>query len=258
MVWRHPDAAIDDPRPAAGSFNMANVRHLSAYFIKLRDMPEGVLVLSGLSRVWKSRICDVVLRGVDGYVMGIHDFLCLLEWTDAEVQEEPHFDVRPTLQRLPFYCTPLEDLVAGHVAKRTRSALAQLSGSTTRHSSFVGGSDDESDGDDNDACVEIPLVIPLCSAAVIPSLGNQGSSSAALATKGSNTRGNSFDFYLGIMVDDAAAPSGGASRPRPSFSPVPSFKDVSGDAIHMDFFPFSNGPEVDSIFHSNDHLEASY
>nr|GEW59636.1 hypothetical protein [Tanacetum cinerariifolium] len=65
MVWRHSDAAIDDPRPAAGSFNMANVRCLSARVIKLRDMPEGVLVLSGLSRVWKNRFCDPVLRGAD-------------------------------------------------------------------------------------------------------------------------------------------------------------------------------------------------
>ncbi|GJS26692.1 hypothetical protein Tco_0487312 [Tanacetum coccineum] len=107
MVWRHPNAAIDDPRLAAGSFNMADVRRLSAHVIKLRDMPEGVLVLSGLSRVWKSHVCDPVLRGADGNVMGIHDFLCLPEWTGAEVQEEPHLDVRPTLQRLPFYCTPL-------------------------------------------------------------------------------------------------------------------------------------------------------
>nr|GFA27587.1 hypothetical protein [Tanacetum cinerariifolium] len=37
--------------------------------------------------------------------MGIHDFLCLPEWTSAEFQEEPHLDVRPTLQRLPFYFT---------------------------------------------------------------------------------------------------------------------------------------------------------
>ncbi|GKB80580.1 hypothetical protein Tco_0947475 [Tanacetum coccineum] len=51
MVWRHPDATIDDPRPAAGSFNMDDVRCLSAHVIKLKDMPEGVLVLSGLSRV---------------------------------------------------------------------------------------------------------------------------------------------------------------------------------------------------------------
>ncbi|GKC44885.1 hypothetical protein Tco_1062607 [Tanacetum coccineum] len=106
MVWRHPDAAINDPRPFAGSFNMASVHRLSAHVLKLRDMHEGVLVLSGLSRVWKSRICDPVLRGVDGNVMGIYDFLCLPEWTGAKAQEEPHLDVRPTLQKLPFYCTP--------------------------------------------------------------------------------------------------------------------------------------------------------
>ncbi|GJY06258.1 putative reverse transcriptase domain-containing protein [Tanacetum coccineum] len=74
------DAANNDPRNfIAGSFNMA---------------------------MWKSRICDPVLRGVDGNVMGIHDFLCLPEWTGAKAQEEPHLDVRPTLQRLPFYCSP--------------------------------------------------------------------------------------------------------------------------------------------------------
>ncbi|GJR27149.1 hypothetical protein Tco_1103381 [Tanacetum coccineum] len=276
MVWRHPDAAIDDPRPTAGSFNMADVRHLSAHVVKLRDMPEGVLVLSGLSRVWKSRIYDPVLRGADGNVMGIHDFLCLPEWTGAEVQEEPHLDVRPTLQRLPFYCTPLaavdvvipepapEDLAvctpsskivakakasqkrkastsgaaSSHVAKRTRSALAQSSSSITRPNLFVGDSDDESDGDD-DACVEIPLVTRLCSAAVIPPSGNQGRSSDAPAAEGSNTRDSRGK---GIMVDDAAAPSGGVSRPRSSSGPAPSFRDVFGDAIHTDFFPFSAGP----------------
>ncbi|GJW54629.1 hypothetical protein Tco_0098714 [Tanacetum coccineum] len=203
MVWIHPDAAIDDLRPAASSFNMANVRHLSTHVVKLRDMLE---------------------------VMGIHDFLCLPEWTGAEVQEEPHLDVRPTLQRLPFYCNPLaaadafitehalEDLVVGtpsskivakakssqkrkastsgatssHVVKHTRSALAQSSSSTTRPSLFV-GDDDESDADD-DACVKTLLVAPLCSA------------------------------------------------DRPSSGPAPLFRDVSGDAIHTDFFPFSAGP----------------
>ncbi|GKC88835.1 hypothetical protein Tco_1149484 [Tanacetum coccineum] len=57
--------------------------------------------------------------------MGIHDFLCLPEWTGAEVQKEPDLDVRSTLQWLPFYCTPpaanvavipdltLKDLVVG-------------------------------------------------------------------------------------------------------------------------------------------------
>ncbi|GKE03966.1 hypothetical protein Tco_1395984 [Tanacetum coccineum] len=208
MVWRHPSVAIDDPRPIAGSFSMADVRQLSAHVVKLRDMPEGVLVLSGLSHVWKSRVCDLVLRGADRNVIGIHDFLCLPEWTGAEVQEEPHLDVRPTLQRLPFYCTP-------------PAATDAVTPNPTPKDLAI-GDDDESD--DDDACVEIPLVTPLRSAAVIPSLGNQDS------------RGK------GIMVDDAAAPSGGVSRQRPSSGPAPSFRDVSGDAIHTDFFPFSAGP----------------
>ncbi|GJU22659.1 hypothetical protein Tco_1156001 [Tanacetum coccineum] len=196
----------------------------SAHVIKLKDMPEGVLVLSTLSRVWKSRVCDPVLWGADVNVMGIYDFLCLPEWTGAKVQEEPHLDVRLTLQRLPFYCTPhavakdvipdptLEDLVID---------------------------DDESNDDDDDACVEIPLVIPLCSAAVIPSSRNQGRSSIAPTSEGSNTRDSRGKC---IMVDDVAAPSSGVSRPRPSSRPAPSFKDVSSDAIHIDFFPFSAGP----------------
>ncbi|GKD27161.1 hypothetical protein Tco_1233375, partial [Tanacetum coccineum] len=99
---------------------------------------------------------------------------------------------------------------------------------------FVGDSDDESDGDDDD-CVEIPLVTPLRYAAVIPSSRNQGRSSTALAAEGPNTRDSQGK---GIMADDAATPSAGVSRPRPSPRPVPSFRDVSGYAIHADFFPF--------------------
>ncbi|GJT26224.1 hypothetical protein Tco_0906499 [Tanacetum coccineum] len=202
MVWRHPDTAIDDPRPSVGSFNMADVRRLSAHVIKLRDMPEGVLVLSGLSRIWKSRVCDPVLQGANRNVMGIHDFLCLPEWIGAE----------------------------GHVAKRTRSALAQSFGSTTHPSLFVGNDDDDACIDDDDACVEIPLVTPLRSAAMIPSSGNEGRSSAAPTAEGKR-----------VMVDNAVASFAGASRSRPSSGPAPSFRNVSGDAIHTNFFPFSVG-----------------
>ncbi|GJZ56274.1 hypothetical protein Tco_0611467 [Tanacetum coccineum] len=226
MVWRHPSAAIDDPRPAVGSFSMADVRRLSAHV------------------------------GAYGNVIGIHDFLCLPEWTGAEVQEEPHLDVRPTLQRLPFYCTPpaaadavipdptLEDLAVGTpsskiLAKAEAFRAKGLYFCTTRPSLFVGDDDDESDDDDDDACVEIPLVTPLYFAAVIPSSGNQCGSSATPVAKGSNPRDSRGK---GIMVDDDAAPSVGVNRPRPSSRPVPSFRDVSGDAIHMDFFPFYAGP----------------
>ncbi|GKD71577.1 hypothetical protein Tco_1325667, partial [Tanacetum coccineum] len=198
------------------------------------------------------------------------DFLCLPEWTGAEVHKEPYLDVRLTLQRLPFYYTPPavtnaiipdptpEDLAVGtpsfkilakaeasqkqkastsgatssHVAKRIRSALAQSPGSTTRPSLFVDNSDD-------DACVEIPLVTPIRSAAVIPSSGNMGGSSAALATKGPGTRDSRGK---GIMADDVVAPSVGVSRLRPSSGPAPLFRDVSINAIHADFFPFSASP----------------
>nr|GEZ22285.1 hypothetical protein [Tanacetum cinerariifolium] len=229
---------------------MADVRRLSAHVIKLRDMHKVVLVLFGLSHVWKNRVCDLMLWGADGNVMGIHDYLCLPEWTSSEVQKEPHLDVRPTLKRLPFYCTPpaaadrkasISGATLSHVAKRTRSALAQSSGSTTRPSLFMG--DDDESNDDDDACIEILLVNPLRSAVVIPSSGNQGGSFVASAAEGSNTRDSRGK---GVMVDDVVAPSAGVSRPRPSFEPASSFRDISGDAIHTDFFPFFAGPYYDT------------
>nr|GEU69773.1 hypothetical protein [Tanacetum cinerariifolium] len=137
----------------------------SAHVVKVREMPEGVLVLSGLSHMWKSRTCDL---------------------------EEPHHDIRPTLQRLSLYCTPptvvdvavsdltSEDLVASTPsakvivkveASQNRKAsissaasshivkveASQSSGSTTRPNLFIDISGKESDDDDN-ACAEIILV----------------------------------------------------------------------------------------------------
>nr|GEX42447.1 hypothetical protein [Tanacetum cinerariifolium] len=231
IIWRHPNAAINDPRPAAGSFSMADVHRLSAHVIKLSDMPKGVLVLFGLIRVWKSRVCDLVLRGVDGNGLGV-DFDYILSYLFllllAFIVVFPLF----CGYRLSFYCTPPaavdavipdptpKDLAVGtpsfkilakaeasqkrkastsgatssHVVKCTRSSLAQSSSSTTRPSLFVGHSDDEGDGDD-DACVEIMLVTPLRFAVVILSLGNHGGSSAAPAAEGSNTQGGVVGNY---------------------------------------------------------------
>ncbi|GJV56525.1 hypothetical protein Tco_1457530 [Tanacetum coccineum] len=196
---------------------MADVRCLSAHVIKLRDMPAGVLVLSELSQVWKIRICDSVLQGANLWAFMI--FFAFLSELVLRSRRSPilmlvlRFLLRPQKQK-----ASTSGATSGHVAKRTRSALAQSSSSTTCHSLFIGGSDDKSDGDDDDACVKIPLVTPLRSFDVIPSLGNQGGSSAALAAEGSNTRDSRGK---GIMVDDA---------------------DVFGDAIHTYFFPFSACP----------------
>ncbi|GKB46834.1 hypothetical protein Tco_0897587 [Tanacetum coccineum] len=133
MVWRHPDVAINDPQPAAGSFSMAGVRRLSAHVINLRDMPEGVLVLSVLSRVWKSHVCDMVLRGADGNVMGIHDFLCLPEWiADAVIPDPtlkdlvgiPSSKILAKAEASQKRKASTSGATSSHVAKGTRSALA--------------------------------------------------------------------------------------------------------------------------------------
>ncbi|GJR93148.1 hypothetical protein Tco_0265322 [Tanacetum coccineum] len=220
MVWRHPRAAIDDPRPIAGSFSMADVCRLSTHVIKLRDMPEGVLVLSRLSRVWKSHVCDPVLLGADGNGMGV--FMIFFVFWSGLV---------------------LRDLAAGTAsakvlakAEASQKRKASTSGATLSH---VAKRTSDDDDDDNDACVEILLVTPLRSAAVIPSSGNQGGSSATPAVEGSNPQDS---WGKGIMVDDDVASFVGVGQPRPSSGPAPSFRDVSRDAIHADFFPFSVGP----------------
>nr|GEY63066.1 hypothetical protein CTI12_AA426570 [Tanacetum cinerariifolium] len=77
MPWRHEDSIITDPKPSAGTFDEMEVRRLSAFIVKFRDIPEGVLVLSGLICVWKSHTCDLVLRDCNKNVMGIYDLLFL-------------------------------------------------------------------------------------------------------------------------------------------------------------------------------------
>ncbi|GKC73776.1 hypothetical protein Tco_1119659 [Tanacetum coccineum] len=199
MPWRHPDSIITDLKPAAGSYDQQEVRRLSAFIVKLRDMPEG---------------------------------------ESTKVQEELHHDVRSTLQRLPFYCTPsaAADVVIhdptpecvaattpntkvlakaeafkkqkastfgsalSQVAKHTRSTTSHSSDGSSRPNLF----DDHSD-DDPDAYVEIPLITLIRSAVTIPLRGS-------------------------------------AIRPRDSISPSSSVQDTAGVAIDKEFFLFLPRP----------------
>ncbi|GKB98630.1 hypothetical protein Tco_0984767 [Tanacetum coccineum] len=213
MPWRHPNLVITDLKPAAGSYDQPEVRRLSAFIVKLRDMPEGVLVLS---------------------VMGIYDFLCLPEWESTKVQEELHHDVRSTLQRLPFYCTPpaaadvvIHDPTPEYVAATTpNTKVAKHTRSTTSHSSDGSSRpnlfDDHSD-DDPDAYVEIPLITLIRSAVTIPLRGNKGEGSAPFAAEGLSNPGS-------------------AIRPRDSISPSSSVQDTAGVAIDKEFFLFLPRP----------------
>ncbi|GKE92166.1 hypothetical protein Tco_1573261 [Tanacetum coccineum] len=103
--------------------------------------------------------------------------------------EDPHLDVKPTLQRLPFYCTP-PDAVEAVIPDPTPEDLVPL----------------RAIDDDDGACVEIPLVTPLRSAVVIPSSGNQGGNSIARTAEGSNTR-DSPVLRTELITPDLICPS---------------------------------------------------
>ncbi|GJX28576.1 hypothetical protein Tco_0236655 [Tanacetum coccineum] len=104
MPWRHPDSCITDKVPT--SFNQDHVDRLKAHIVKLRDIPEGVLVRSGLSRVWRNPMCDPVLRRSDNTAMSIHDFLCMPSLEKATVREEPHELGTSILSRVADHTTP--------------------------------------------------------------------------------------------------------------------------------------------------------
>nr|GEZ39676.1 hypothetical protein [Tanacetum cinerariifolium] len=135
MYWRYPNSALNGLKLPVGSFNMEDVRRLSMHVVKLRDMPEGVLVLSGLSRVWKSQTCDLELRVTNGNVM--EDLVAGNSSAKVVAKDEASQKQKASSSGATL----------SHVAKRTRSALAQLFGSTTRPNLFAKNSDDESDDD---------------------------------------------------------------------------------------------------------------
>ncbi|GJW03689.1 hypothetical protein Tco_1562545 [Tanacetum coccineum] len=153
MPWRHPDSCITDKVPT--SFNQDHVDRLKAHIVKLRDIPEGVLVRSGLSRVWRNPMCDPVLRRSDNTVMSIHDFLCMPSLEKATVREEPHELGTSILGRVADRTTPpapagttiphasLEEIAvtrpdpnvvakADHVAKQKTSTGPEISNNITK------------------------------------------------------------------------------------------------------------------------------
>ncbi|GJZ11820.1 hypothetical protein Tco_0546579 [Tanacetum coccineum] len=198
-------------------------------------MPEGVLVLSGLSRVWKSRTRDLILKDSNGNVIGIYNFLCLPKWTGSKVQEEPHHHTRPTLQRLPLLLPPPFEASKKHtfgatpsiIAKRIRSAMAQSFRETSRPNLFVG------DDDNDDACVEIPLITPIYSTATIP-------------TRGNKSEGSCFLLLLKVQHSEVLL-----------FLPIVLCYFSYSLSYLLDFFPFTPGPYY-ATYSTNDVATGSY
>ncbi|GJQ97689.1 hypothetical protein Tco_0008828 [Tanacetum coccineum] len=138
MPCRHPDSCITDKVPT--NFNQNHVDQLKAHIVKLSDIPEGVLVRSGLSRVWRNPMCDPVLR-----LMSIHDFLCMPSLDKATVREEPHGLDTSILGRVADRTTspaPAVVTKADHAAKRktsTRPEISTNAAKKTRSSQKVSG-----------------------------------------------------------------------------------------------------------------------
>ncbi|GJT80334.1 hypothetical protein Tco_1054676 [Tanacetum coccineum] len=112
------------------SFNQDHVDRLKAHIMKLRDILEGVLVWSGLSRVWCNPMCDRVLRCSDNTVMSIHDFLCMPSLEKATVLEEPHELGTSILGRVVDRTTP--PAPAGTAIPRASLEEIEISTNTTK------------------------------------------------------------------------------------------------------------------------------
>ncbi|GKA75633.1 hypothetical protein Tco_0782011 [Tanacetum coccineum] len=190
---RHPDLVITDLKPPASSYSQAYVQRLSAFVVKLHDMPGGygyaLFFMLGRMDWIRAAINDAIPTPTPQDVAVSTPNTKVLAKVEASKKRRASTFVRASSQ----------------VAKRTRSAMAHSSGSSARLNLFddSDSSNEESD-DDDDAYVEISLITPICSAATIPIRGNHSGGSAPSAVK--DSRGKA------IMNDVVDIPSGSADR----------------------------------------------
>ncbi|GJT25639.1 hypothetical protein Tco_0895576 [Tanacetum coccineum] len=85
---RYPNSRITYEVPT--DFNQDHIDRIKAHIVRLRDIPEGVLVRSGVSKVWRNPMCDLMLRHSDNTVMSIYNFLCM-----PSLNEEETVIIRP-------------------------------------------------------------------------------------------------------------------------------------------------------------------
>ncbi|GJX18483.1 hypothetical protein Tco_0221160 [Tanacetum coccineum] len=134
MSWRYPSSVIIDPKPTASSYSQGDVQRLSASVVKLRDILEGEdLAAATLSTKFLTKV---------------------------EASKKQRASTSRT--------------ASSQVAKRTRSAMAHSSRSFARPNLFDDNDSDGEESDDvDDACVGIPLITHIRSAAMIPIGGYQ-------------------------------------------------------------------------------------
>nr|GEW19774.1 hypothetical protein [Tanacetum cinerariifolium] len=230
MSRRHPSSTIEDPKSLVGSYSQEDVRRLSAHIVKLRDIPEEVLVLAGLSQ---GR--DSVLRGSDG-----NGPLCRGSLST----------ILPMLLLMLLSRTPTpKDLVVGTPSAKVLAkakAFKKQKGTRAEVPSLLLMLKVLASG-----CKLFPLLGKLSTVSVFLGFGltSAGYDDYGLGKHWKNDKDYCYNLAWiqdsrgkAIMTNVAGASFGNSSHPRPSFGHAHSFQDLFGDAIHRDFFPISHGP----------------
>ncbi|KAF5790277.1 hypothetical protein HanXRQr2_Chr09g0381331 [Helianthus annuus] len=103
MVWRHPDAVLNEPEPSDSNLNDAFLKAIRECPSRVRPFPEHLLVLLGVSILWEKANRDPVLMR-KGQVMSALDFIKSddtsdVVFTDAQAAEEDDDVARGIEQR---------------------------------------------------------------------------------------------------------------------------------------------------------------
>ncbi|GKB62666.1 hypothetical protein Tco_0918852 [Tanacetum coccineum] len=190
---RHPDLVITDLKPLVGSYSPAYVQRLSAFVVKLHDMPEGY----GYARFFMLARMDWIRASINAAIPTPTPQDVVVSTTNTKVLAKAEASKK---RRASTF-----GRASSQVSKHTRSTMAHSSGSSARLNLFDDSdiNNEESDDDDDD-CVEISLITPICSAATIPVRGNHSGGSAPSTAE--DSRGKA------IMEDVVDTPSGSADR----------------------------------------------
>uniref|UniRef100_A0A251UFU0 Putative transposase (Putative), gypsy type n=1 Tax=Helianthus annuus TaxID=4232 RepID=A0A251UFU0_HELAN len=88
MVWRHPDAVLNDPEPSESELNNAFLIAIRGCPSRVRPFPEHLLVLLGVSNIWGKADRDPVLMR-NGMVMSALDFIKSDDTSDVMFEDAP-------------------------------------------------------------------------------------------------------------------------------------------------------------------------
>ncbi|KAF5767909.1 hypothetical protein HanRHA438_Chr14g0641151 [Helianthus annuus] len=88
MVWRHPDAVLNDPEPSESELNDAFLTAIRGCPSRVRPFPEHLLVLLGVSNIWGKADRDPVLMR-NGIVLSALDFIKSDDTSDVVFEDAP-------------------------------------------------------------------------------------------------------------------------------------------------------------------------